>query len=314
MEEIDLRELIDMFLQKKILIILVVVIFSLMGAIYTLKLITPLYESSTSLVLVQTNAASDDTLNSESITANDLTLNSKLVEDYREIAKSKTVVNTVINNLGLHEKIEEIQGSISVNSISDTELIKISVVNKDPEEAALIANEVAEVFMNKVNDLYKVSNVHVLDKAEVPIEPSNINLSKNIVIFAFVGLILVSGYIILINTLDTTVKTDVDIERNLGVPVLASIMLSGDAIKKKQGSFNKSSGKNDSYHHSNVSSTPKTVVGRSKSTLNKDIKDIKLEKKKTVKTTDENVSLFSYVNESLNTSTDSLNKKKGVKK
>ena len=63
--------------------------------------------------------------------------------------------------------------------------------------------------------------------------PSNINLTKNIVIFAFVGGILIAGYILLINMLDTTVKTDTDIEKALDIPVLASIVLTDDATKKK---------------------------------------------------------------------------------
>ena len=37
MEEIDLKELIDMFLRKKFLIILVIIVFAALGAIYTLK-------------------------------------------------------------------------------------------------------------------------------------------------------------------------------------------------------------------------------------------------------------------------------------
>ena len=47
MEELDLKELISMFLEKKLLIILVVIIFALMGAIYTLKFVTTIYQSTT---------------------------------------------------------------------------------------------------------------------------------------------------------------------------------------------------------------------------------------------------------------------------
>ena len=61
MEELDLKELISMFLEKKLLIILVIIIFAIMGAIYTLKFIVPEYEASISLVLVQlgTEATTD---------------------------------------------------------------------------------------------------------------------------------------------------------------------------------------------------------------------------------------------------------------
>lgn len=236
MEEIDLKELIQMFLEKKFLIILIVIIFALLGAIYTLKFITPKYQSSTSLVLVQTGSENGSTAGTEysnSITTSDITLNSNLVDNYISIAKSKVVANTVISNLNLDMTLEQFQDSISVTSASDTEIIEITVENINPNEACEIAKELADVFKEKVNEIYKVSNVHVLDVAEVPEKPSNINLVKNIIIFAFVGAILVSGYILLVNMLDTTIKTDTDIEKSLNLPVLASIVYTGESSKKK---------------------------------------------------------------------------------
>ena len=231
MEELDLKELISIFLNKKYLIIIVLLVSAILGIIYTNNFITPLYQSSTTLVLVQ--IGSDNISQQSSITTTDVTLNSKLVDDYSEIAKSKTVASTVKNNLNLQQSIEDIQESVSVTAIAETEVIRITVTNSDPGLAYAIANEVATVFKDKVNEIYKVSNVHVLDKAEVPNEPSNIHLFKNIVIFMFVGFILVSAYILLINMLDTTIKTDLDIEKNLGLPVLASIVLTDENVKKK---------------------------------------------------------------------------------
>ena len=231
MEELDLKELISIFLNKKYLIIIVLLVSAILGIIYTNNFITPLYQSSTTLVLVQ--IGSDNISQQTSITTTDVTLNSKLVDDYSEIAKSKTVASTVKNNLNLQQSIEDIQESVSVTAIAETEVIRITVTNSDPGLAYAIANEVATVFKDKVNEIYKVSNVHVLDKAEVPNEPSNIHLLKNIVIFMFVGFILVSAYILLINMLDTTIKTDLDIEKNLGLPVLASIVLTDENVKKK---------------------------------------------------------------------------------
>ena len=179
MEEIDLKELISIFMKKKILIIIVVLLFAIVGAIYTVRFIVPLYQSSTSLVLVQVGG--DSQAETNSITTTDITLNSKLVDDYREIARSKAVANKVIENLNLQQSVSEIQKSISVTAIAETELIQITVTNKEAELAYRIATEVANVFMEKVNEIYNVSNVHILDAAEIPQEPSNIHLFKNVV-------------------------------------------------------------------------------------------------------------------------------------
>lgn len=234
MEELDLKELISIFLEKKILIILVVIIFAMLGAIYTLKFIVPEYQSETSLVLVQVER--ENALEGSVISTSDITINSKLVEDYRVLAKSKNIVEEVKNNLDIAESTEAIRNSITVSSVQDTRVIKISVTHTNPELACKIANETADVFVEKVSDMYKTSNLYVWEKAEVSSQPSNINLFKNVIIFSFFGGTLVVIYILLINMLDTTVKTDLDIEKALQLPVLASIMLTDENIKKKHKS------------------------------------------------------------------------------
>lgn len=231
MEEIDLKELISMFLEKKFLIVLVVIVFAMLGAIYTLKFVVPEYQSTTSLVLVQ--VAGENTKSEGTITTTDIAINTKLVANYKDIAKSRTVAKKVAENLNLDIGIEAIQNSISVSSTSDTEVIRITITHTDPVLACKIANETASVLTERVKEIYKTSNLYVVDVAEVDTTPCNIHLFKNIMIFGFVGGIIVIVYIILINMLDTTVKTDTDIERALQLPVLASIMQTDENGKKK---------------------------------------------------------------------------------
>lgn len=234
MEELDLKELISIFMKRKLLIILVVIIFALIGAIYTIKFITPTYQSYTTLVLVQTGSESNLSGSSSSITTSDMTLNSKLADSYIEIATSEDkVLSKVIDNLNLDMTIDQLKSIITVSQKTDTAILKITVDHTDPELSCRIANEIAKTFVEAVENIYKLNNLSVLDSAKVPERPYNVHLAKNIVIFAFVGGILVSGYILLINMLDTTVKSDVDIENALQVPVLASIVLASENSMKK---------------------------------------------------------------------------------
>lgn len=234
MEEIDLKELIGMFLERKFLIIFVVILFAILGAVYTIYFITPMYESSTSLVLVQTGDTTDTTIDpSESITTTDITLNSKLVDAYAVVAKSKRVANKVLENLELNMSTDDLINAITISSSSDTQNLKVSVKHENPEEACKIANEIAEVFIEEATEIYKVKNLYILDSAEINNIPCNIHIAKNIAIFIFIGATLVAGYILLINMLDTTIKTDIDIEKAIGLPVLASIILLDENNKRK---------------------------------------------------------------------------------
>lgn len=283
MEEIDLKELIGMFLEKKFLIIFVVILFAILGAVYTTHFITPLYESSTSLVLVQTGAerTPDSTIvMTESITTTDITLNSKLVDAYAVVAKSKRVASKVIDNLKLNMSVDELRKIVTISSASDTQNLKVTVKHVNPEDACKIANEVAEVFIDEVIEIYKVENLYVLDPAEVNNEPCNVNLTKNIVIFAFVGAILVAGYILLVNMLDTTIKTDTDIEKAIGVPVIASIVLTDENTKKKGKNVRKKSSSKKGQE-----SFDTTVQFFYENNVNSNNDE-----------NEENISLFSYVN------------------
>ena len=232
MEDIDLKELFMIFWNKKIQIILLVILFAIIGAIYTIGFITPMYTSSTTLVLA--TSGSENTQDAtNSITATDVTLNSKLVSTYSELVKSKKVLRQVIANLNID--VEELRKNITVSSVKDTELIEITVSNKNPKYSAQIANEIAKVFSEEVNEIYNINNIHVVDEAEIAENPSNINISKNVIIFAFVGIVISIAYVLVANMLDTTVKSAEEIEKDYGIPVIAAIPLMESFESEKGG-------------------------------------------------------------------------------
>lgn len=223
MEELDLKELFNIFWQRKLEIITIILILMIIGAVYTYALLKPKYTSYTTLLLTQVNSSSEAE-NNTSITQTDLTLNSNLVSTYSEIIKRDAVLKEVIDDLNIKSLTEEgLRNSIKVSAISDTEIIKIEVTNENPNYAEMIANKIAEVFSEKITDIYKINNVYILDKAQVSETPSNINHAKDIIIFAFIGVVIACGYVLLANMLDNTVKTEADIEKLTGLTVLATI-------------------------------------------------------------------------------------------
>ena len=223
MEELDLKELFFIFWNRKLEILLIIVISLIAGIIYSYFYIEPVYKASTALILVQSSATVDEE-GQTSITQTDLTLNSKLVSTYSEIMKRKSVLSKVVSNLGMSESdMELIKQNVSVKAVSDTEIIEITAKNQDPEKAALIANEIAKVFSEKVVEIYNISNIYILDRAEAETNPCNINHSKDLVIFAFIGIVISIIVCLISNMLDTTIKTEEDVEKTTGLLVLTSI-------------------------------------------------------------------------------------------
>lgn len=233
MEELDLKELFFMFWNKKLEIILITLMFVAVGIGYSYFFVKPEYTSTTSLVLAQSSSSGQT--GDGAISATDLTMNSKLVSTYSELIKRKAILGQVCENLNIPDSnIQELRGKIKVNSAKNTEIIEISVTNKDPNIAAAIANEIAKVFGEKIVEIYNISNVYLLDRAEANAVPSNINHMKDVVIFAFIGLVIAAVYVLLANMLDNTIRTEQDVEATTELLVLSSIPNYDVEIKSKR--------------------------------------------------------------------------------
>lgn len=232
MEELDLKDLFNIFLEKKLTILTIIVIFAIIGFIYTIWFVTPKYQSSTTLILVQSDSNKTNG-GTNSITSTDVTLNTKMIATYNDVITSKSVVRQVISNLGLDIEESTVKNGITVSAgEDDTQVMKITVTNTDATYAYKIANELAKVFSEKVVEIYNVNNVRILDEAEIAQGPYNINHAKDIIIFGFIGLVVAVAYILILNMLDNSVKLPEDIEKNLKVPVLATIPLTNPSRKK----------------------------------------------------------------------------------
>lgn len=218
MEEIDLKELFDYFKSKIVWVIVIIFAVLIIGNVYTLLTRVPLYRTNASLVLVSENNNTNAVYNNS-----EQQLNKNLVATYSEIIKSKAVLNDVISNLKLKMTYVELKREITVEAVENTEIINIYVVDKKAKKASIIANEISNVFVSKINSYYKLNNVTILDKAEIVKKPYNSNYLKDNVIYLLVGVVLSCGVIFLFFYFDTTIKTSDEIENKLNLTVIGTV-------------------------------------------------------------------------------------------
>lgn len=231
MEEIDLRRLYKTAFAVKWYIVLIMIVSIVFGLIYSFLYKIPEFKSTATIVLTQ--ASTDiNTGVTNSITTTDITMNKNLVETYSDIIESKTILTQVINNLGLEYTVADLMEDISVRS-KDTAILYIDVVNSNAEYCEKVANEVANVFADKVKELYKISNVNILDLASKEETPYNVNHVKDLVIFGMIGVFLSGALVLVVYMLDTTVKQEEDIEEHVGLPVIGIVPLSNEEMEKK---------------------------------------------------------------------------------
>lgn len=221
-EEIDLKELSYIVLKNWKLIIIIVLVSMILVASVSFFLLDKEYQSYTTLMLGRPKDYTGQD-NATDITYNQVLLNQKLVTTYGEIAKSKVITSEVIDGLNLDISPEQLGSMISVTTLNDTEILKITVTYTDPVVAARITNEIAVTFMNYVSDLMMIDNVNVIDVAEVYDNPVEPKIKMNITISFVLGLMIGIGVVFLKEYLNTTIKSPKEIERLSNHPVLAVI-------------------------------------------------------------------------------------------
>lgn len=217
MEEFNISEFIKYYFS----LIVIVILFIILGAVgswyYTDYIQVPMYKSQTSLVLTR---AGDST---GSITQNDISLNKNLVATYREIIKSRRILSNVISNLNLDITEKELSDKVSVTSSNDTELIVISVVDKDSKLARNIANEIAKVFKEEITTIYNIENISIVDVAVKAKDAYNVNPLKQYVIGVGSGFLIGSLIITVMFYFDDSIKKPEDIEEKVGLSVLSTV-------------------------------------------------------------------------------------------
>ena len=217
METIDLKDLFDYYKSKLGVVILFVVLVGILGCLYGLFIQKPMYKSTTSIVLI--SEAKDNS----QLTYNDVSVNQNLVSTYSEIVKSKRVLGQVINNLNLNYTYGALSDNIEVSSVTGTQIIKITVTDENSKTAMKVANEIGKVFAKEIPKLYNISNVNILDTAEVAPSAYNVNITKQSAIFLLAGLVLGLGVVFVMYYFDRSVKNSSQIEDKLKLPVLATV-------------------------------------------------------------------------------------------
>ncbi|OKL37654.1 YveK family protein [Domibacillus mangrovi] len=218
-ETISLKELAETLKKRLKLIVLITITATLISGLISYFLLTPIYQTSTQLLVNQ--AKTDQQVYNTA----EVQTNLQLISTYNVIMKSPAILDKVSENLALDLSATQLSSKITVQSEQNSQVVNINVQDEDPGIAVDIANETARVFQSEIVHIMNVDNVSILAPAEVkenmsPVKPQPM---LNIAIATVVGLMAGVGLAFLLEYLDNTVKTEQDVEKLLGLPVLGSV-------------------------------------------------------------------------------------------
>lgn len=224
MEEINIKDFLQYLKKYTAVIILLSILFVLGIYVYDKHIKTPMYSTSTTIVLVKNDdEKSYSVADSNTITQNDIILNQKLVATYRKIIKSRLVLQQVISNLSLDYSYDKLYSEIDVQAEEDTEILRITVTDANPEIAVEIANKLVEIFDKEVKQIYKINNVSVIDRAVVRNSPSNNTLLRDVVLALFVAVVGSTVIVFVVFYFDDTLKFNDNIEKDIDMPVVGKV-------------------------------------------------------------------------------------------
>ncbi|MGM9973535.1 MAG: YveK family protein [Clostridiaceae bacterium] len=220
----ELREYFQIIKKRWLLVVVITLLASLISALVSYFFIKPTYKADISVIIGSTSSVGDESGQSY----NDVLMYQKIVQSYTEIAKTRLVAEDVIDTLNLDMSSSQLIGMISVSVKSNTEILNIMVKADDAALARSIANQYAKSLKKVSMEIRNVDNVQLMDDAVMPTSPDSPRPLLNIAIAFFLGLMLSVGIIFLIEYLDSTIKSQEELERLFNVPVLGAIPLVTD--------------------------------------------------------------------------------------
>lgn len=227
----ELRDYLHILHRNWILIIAITLVGLLGGGLVSF-LTKPVYTAETQLfVATQSSGSVQDLQTGNSFIQ-------ARISSYVKTATTPTVLQPVIDTLGLQETPQQLATKITASSDLKTVLITLSVDDESPVQAAAIAQGLATSLIKTVDELETPKNggvspvrVSVVTPSIAPVAPSVPRTKVNIALGLVVGLALGVGAALLRASLDTRVRSERDLNQITQAPVLGGIAFDPDASK-----------------------------------------------------------------------------------
>ena len=173
------------------------------------------YTSSTSMyVLTRANEGNS------ALTNSDLSASQMLTNDVAKLIKSDRIESDTADKLQMKDLNDY---KISVSSETTTRVITVSVTGKSAQTAAIVANGLAETTDSVAREVMDVKSINVIDKAVEASAPSGPPRAMYTAVAFLAGIFLAIAIVVVMDMLNTRVRSADELEELLGVPVIGRI-------------------------------------------------------------------------------------------
>lgn len=228
MQPIDLMEIVHVMLSRFWLILFSGILVGICALIYTKATTTPVYTSSTKMYILS------KTEDSAAINSSDMSLSATLATDYAQLIKDRTVMESVVSELGLSMSAEALASKVSVTLPNSGRIVTISVSDPDPYMASKLANQVRDMGAMHIQEVMDTGAINVVEEANIPKTQTLGSYKRNGMMGALAGMVIAMAIIFIRFMMNDTIRRPEDVERYLGVSVLGSIPMMDTGKKEKK--------------------------------------------------------------------------------
>ncbi len=230
----ELRRYVTVLQNRLLLILLTTALAATVGylsadttARYTTR--STLYVGSTSISF---DAAQGELSNDRFVALQSIALTfSKMID-------SQPIAIRTVERLDLAVTASEVVAATRTSQEPGTQLLYIDVTDEDPAIAQAVANGLAEVFVETVQEFEPTGSegavprlpAYVFERAQLPSVPQPTNQLNSMVLATLFGFLVSAGVAFLLDYLDLSVRTPADAERLLELPVLGVIPALGNEV------------------------------------------------------------------------------------
>jgi len=214
---INLSGIIEAIKKRWKLLVISILLFVISATFVSFFILKPNYQSTVKLFVGK------DENSGEVYSNNDVQLYQNISKSYLEIIKTNDLVTRALDENDIDKKAKDVLKNLSVSTTINTQILSISYVSEDPEEAQKIVESVTNEFINTANELVKNANVKVIESAKIPQSPISPNKKLDIAIGLAIGMIVGMILCLILEILDKSIKDEEDLEKVTELPVLGVI-------------------------------------------------------------------------------------------
>lgn len=223
----ELKDYLRVIRQRWVSIVAAALIGLTLAAGYTF-LQTPQFQAKSQLfVTVKPGASAADVSQGNAFAE-------KRVTSYVSLATSPRVLQAVADELNLSGGAQAVAGRVVATTPAQTVLIDITATDPNAQQAAKIANSAAKQLIVAVNEVEDVSIVHlsVFEQAAPAGAPSSPRVPLNLALGVLLGLLVGACFAFLREVLDTSIRSQADVERVVDAGILGTF--ASDASVEKE--------------------------------------------------------------------------------